>query len=101
MTRKEIIQIIFNAIDELNQELAEEKHVLKSEDTVLFGKSSSLNSLGLVNLIMLTEELLEEEAGVSLTLGDEKAMSQKQSPFKTVSSFADHISTLLLKQGSQ
>lgn len=97
--RERVIQTIFDAIDELNQQLSAEQKVEKSLDTVLFGRSGQLDSLGLVNLIVLTEQNIEVEFGVPINLADEKAMSQKDSPFKTIEKLADYI-TLLLEENS-
>ncbi|OQY50377.1 MAG: acyl carrier protein [Candidatus Parabeggiatoa sp. nov. 2] len=95
MTREEIKQAVFNVLDEINQELPQEKQLEKSETTVLFGKFGQLDSLGLVNLIVAIEEKLQEECNVSITLADERAMSQRNSPFRTVASLIDYIAMLL------
>ena len=71
--------------------------IAKSVDTALLGASSKLDSLDLVNLIISTEQKLEEELDIHLTLADEKAMSQKNSPFRTVTSLAEYILLLLGK----
>ena len=63
-------------------------------DTVLLGKSSHFDSLGLVNYIVDVEQALDEELGVAVTLADERAMSQTRSPFRTVQALMDYIMTL-------
>jgi len=96
MARKEkVIQTIFSAVDELNKQLPKEKQLEKSVDTVLFGSSSELDSLGLVDLILATEQRIEEEFESIITLASEKAMSQKKSPFRTIDTFAEYICFLL------
>lgn len=90
-----IFQTIFAAIDEINEQFEEKQRLPKAIDTVLFGASSTLDSLGLVNLIVATEQRLEEIFNLTLTLADERAMSQKNSPFRTVETLAEYISTLL------
>lgn len=96
MTNSEkVIQLVFSAIDEVNQSLPKEQQLAKSSATILFGKGSHLDSLGLVNLIVATEQIIEEEFGVPVTLADEKAMSQKNSPFQTVESLVNYILSLL------
>ena len=92
---EKVLEAIFEAIDEINAQRPEEQQMAKSVDTVLFGESGTLNSLELVNLIVTVEQVLEDGFGVSLTLADEKAMSQKRSPFKSVKSLAEYTSTLL------
>ena len=55
----------------------------------------SLDSFGLVNLIVALEQRVEDEFGVSLTLADEKAMSTSRSPFRTVSTLREYVQKLL------
>lgn len=100
MTNQEkIVKIIFSAVDETNLLLPNNGQLTKSTKTPLFGDLSKLDSLGLVSFIMATEQKIEEELGVSITLADERAMSQKNSPFRTVGTLADYI-YLLLKRNS-
>ena len=96
-----VIQAIFRAVDELNQQQPKEQRMEKSIDTVLFGRSGKLDSLGLVTLIVAAEQKVGEEFGVSITLADERAMSQKNSPFKTIGSLVDYISLLLEENRSE
>ena len=95
---EKIRQTIFSAIDELNEQLPAGSKLVKSTETVLFGNDGSLDSLGLVNLIVITEQKLEEVFEVSLTLADERAISQKNSPFKTVKTLVSYIVNLLSEE---
>ena len=97
--KEQIIQAVFLAVDELNEILSEEKQIEKSGDSPLFGKGSSLDSLGLVNLIVAIEENVEDEFNITLTLADEKAMSRKRSPFLTIETLVDYIVELMEKEG--
>ena len=89
--KEKIIQAIFSAIDDLNEQLAPEKQLEKSASTVLFGKSAKLDSLGFINLIVAIEEKVEEAFDVIVAIADERAMSQASSPFKTVETLAPLI----------
>jgi acyl carrier protein len=60
-------------------------------ETVLVGKGAVLDSLGVVSLIVEIEQRVEAEHGVSVTLANDKAMSQKNSPFRTVGVLVDHL----------
>ena len=94
--KEKVIQAIFRAVDELNQQLPRRQRLRKSVDTFLFGDHGVLDSLGLVNLIVTTEQKIEEEFGIAITLSDEKALSQKDnSPFETIEKLADYISLFL------
>ncbi len=95
MNSEKIQQVVFGAIDEINLQLPEDKRIDKSADSSLFGKVGRLDSLGLVNLIVATEEKIEKEFGVQLTLTDQEMMTNENSPFQTVGSLLKHISNLL------
>ena len=86
-------------IDRCVRETAQERGVEAPEDlgpvTPLFGRSGVFDSLGLVAAIVAVEEAIEEEFGVSVTLADERAMSQKRSPFLNMSALADYAQTLI------
>ena len=99
MKENEIIQVIFDAIDQLNEQYPEDQRLTKSVDTVLFGKSGKLDSLGLVNFIVTVEEIMEENFDLFISLAEEKAMSQKNSPFRTVGTLKEYIAGILEDRG--
>ena len=96
MTRREqILDAIYAALDELNENLPPARRLARAEGTVLLGEKGGLDSLGLVTLIVAAEQRLGDSFGDAVTLADEKAMSQKHSPFRTVGTLADYTETLL------
>ena len=98
--KEKIIEVLYSTIDEINELKSKEEKVEKSLDTVLFGASGKLDSLGLVNLIVSTEEKVQDEFDVSITLADERAMSKNDSPFRTVGSLINYIEILLLEESN-
>jgi acyl carrier protein len=70
-----------------------------TEDTRLIGRESVLDSMGLVNLIVEIEQRLEEDYEITVILADDRAMSQRSSPFRSVQSLTDYICQLLEEQG--
>lgn len=90
-----IMESIYDAIEQLNQALPPERQLEKSAETVLFGKSGKLDSLGLVSLVVAVEEAIEEQYGVSISLADQRAMSQKRSPFRSIGSLAEYAGRLI------
>ena len=92
---EKVASAIFRAIDDLNDQFPSERRLEKELDTVLYGKSGRLDSLGLVNLIVAIEERVGDELGESVTLADEKALSQRDSPFRTVGTLVEYIGRLL------
>ena len=89
------MQLIFNSIDELNEQFSNDIQLKKSKETIIFGKNGQLDSLALVNLLVVIEQNIEDELNVSLTIADEKAMSQEHSPFRTIETLMNYIQILL------
>ena len=69
-----------------------------NEETVIVGKGAVLDSMGVVSLIVDIEQRLEMDHNVSVTLANDKAMSQRSSPFRSVGVLADHIGEVI-KEG--
>ena len=66
-----------------------------NDDTPIFGRGSNIDSLGLVTLLVNIEQKIEDEMNVNITIADAGAMSQKNSPFKTIKSLTDFITDKL------
>jgi D-alanine--poly(phosphoribitol) ligase subunit 2 len=90
-TEEEALRLVYRAIDELNLELPPDRRLEKSPGTTLFGRDGRLDSLGLVRLIVGVEQVIEDELSISVTLADERAVSQRSSPFRTVASLAAYV----------
>jgi acyl carrier protein len=95
MNQNEVLTAVVEAVSEYNAQLEDEKKLELSPETRLLGKESKLDSFGLVNLIIVVEEKLYEKFERSITLADERAMSQERSPFRSVESLAEYAFTLL------
>lgn len=94
LSEEEIIKTIYGAMEEINDQLSGENKLVLSHETVLYGLNSRLDSLGLVNLIVEVEQRFQDEHGLAIDLTDEKALSQKSSPFRTVKTLSGYISSL-------
>jgi acyl carrier protein len=92
--REKIIQAIFEAINDINSQTVKDKRLAKSADTKLYGGDGPLDSLGLVNLIVATEERLEDLCGLSISLAEEHVLDEDESRFETVASMADFVETV-------
>jgi acyl carrier protein len=90
-----ILAAIYRAVDWINAELLPDRQFIKAPQTQLLGSESVLDSIQLVSLIVTTEREIEDTFGVTLTLADERALSMKASPFRSVQSLADYIALLL------
>jgi len=92
---EEITRMLFGVIDELNQLRPAEEHLEKNLETPLAGDSGRLDSAGLINLIVVTEQKTAEELGMPILLTDDRTMSQVKQVFHTLGTLADSIQLLL------
>ena len=79
------------ALDEIVAQGAEAPPEI-GPDTRLFGKEGLLDSMALVALIMALEQEIADQFGAQVALADEKALSQKSSPFRTLGSLVAYAS---------
>lgn len=87
--------IIIESLKDYSKEMKKEDLSNPTPQTVIYGSSSVLDSLGLVYLLANIEDRVFDEFGKSIVLADEKAMSQKISPFRNVKTLASYIITLI------
>lgn len=64
-------------------------------DAALFGEFGLLDSVGLVSLVVAVEQAIEDELGVQVGLADERALSQRVSPYRTIGTLAEYATGLL------
>lgn len=90
---------IFEMVVELLRQIAIEKQNGDLETislgTRLFGAQGTLDSLDLVNFIVDLEQEINDRFNKDVVLADDRAMSQRHSPFRTVGSMIDHIARLI------
>ena len=100
MNTVEITGLIIESIKETLTEMADKDQttiIPLDESARLFGKKGVLDSLGLVTAIVNIEQKLIDDFSISVTIADERAMSQEKSPFRTVGTLSEFI-TLLVKE---
>jgi acyl carrier protein len=93
-----IQELVFRAIRNANEARTPDKQLSVDSGGAIFGPTSPLDSLGLVALLIDIEEAFADQ-GIEITLSDERAMSQRHSPFQTVGTLVSHIQSLLDTQG--
>jgi acyl carrier protein len=64
-------------------------------ETPLLGPSAEVDSLGLVMIVTSFEDKLNEHFDAQLVLANEKAMSMKRSPFRSVQALSEYAAELL------
>ena len=87
--QQEVVDLIIDTARELGEdELSVD--VEMTGDTELFGENGVLDSMGLVTLVVAVEQAIEDRFDRSVALADEKALSQANSPYRTVTTLADY-----------
>lgn len=89
--RSNVYEIVLESLNEVFVQAGTPAPDNITEDSVLVGADAILDSLGVVSLIVEVEQRLEGRFNVSVTLANDKAMSQKNSPFRTVRVLTDHV----------
>jgi len=69
-----------------------------TETTYIFGRGGFLDSMQLVNLLIDVEQQVNEQCGTTISIADDRAMSQERSPFRTIGNLADYVALLLAEQ---
>ena len=93
--KDEIAKLVIETLVENNSEIKSPLLNSPTPETLLFWKDGVLDSLELVKLISDLEENVYRKFGVQITLADEKTMSQRVSPFRTVQTLVEYIHRLL------
>ena len=86
----EVEKLIFDALNNLNEELSEDRKIEVSAETILFGLNAELDSLSLVSVVVDIESNLSS-IGLDISLTDENAMSQDVLPFSSVKALKEYI----------
>lgn len=90
-------EIVFSAINEVNEDSDGAAIIVKSPSTTLLGSDSLVDSLSLVRLLVTIERLVEEQTGKNIVIVDESAFEEERSPFATVQSLIFHLESLISK----
>ncbi|MDX2498885.1 MAG: acyl carrier protein [Deltaproteobacteria bacterium] len=96
---EEITRMLFSVVDELNQLRPAAEHLEKNLESPLAGDAGILDSAGLINLIVITEQKTVDDLGTPILLTDDRTMSQAKEVFGTLGSLADYIQQLLDERG--
>ncbi|MBN2363368.1 hypothetical protein JXL83_04470 [candidate division WOR-3 bacterium] len=65
------------------------------DDTILYGENGIVDSLGLVNILTSVEQKISDEYKKEIVIADERAMSQRSSPFRTIAALTDYVFKLM------
>src|SRR5215470_4626295 len=90
-SKQKVLSVIYEGIDEINEQFSEGSRLEKSPQTQLLGNSRRLDSLGFINLIAIIEGKCEERFAVCVSLIQERSDDPQKNPFATLESLADFI----------
>jgi acyl carrier protein len=89
--REQVRSIVVDALQSVIQQRPAAQRLVPGDQTQVYGAGGMLDSLELVNLVIELEQRLEEQFSAVVTLADERAVSQQQSPFRSVPSLVDLV----------
>jgi acyl carrier protein len=98
--KENILEVIYKAVDKINETQPHDEKLEKSVDTILFGGGSKLDSLAFINFIVEVEQRISEKFDSVISLANDTAIAQTNSPFRSLGSLADYINSLLKGQGN-
>ena len=93
-----IEEIVLSVVKEIGEDLENKELQLSDTTTMLFGKN--LDSMGVVILVTELEEEISNVYGLQIPLADERAMSQKTSPFRSIKTLVKYLEMLIKEQNS-
>ncbi|MEM1340709.1 MAG: hypothetical protein AAGF68_00210 [Pseudomonadota bacterium] len=78
------------AVEEINLSRSADEQLSTEPDAALYGVGSTLDSLGLVNVVMASEAHIGDATGLDIMLASEAAMSRKRSPYRSLRALAEY-----------
>lgn len=89
------LEIVYAAIDEVNEHLGGDEKITKAPETLIFGSEGGVDSLTIVNLVVAVEEEIQVRLGKSVTLVNEEVLAKDVGPFHSIETLASHIESLM------
>jgi acyl carrier protein len=88
---KDVQSLIATSLVQLRKDLALPDLPEITAQTPILGGASDLDSMAVVHLIVDLEGRLEEAFGMNWILADERALSRKRSPFRSVADLSEFV----------
>ena len=90
-----VTNAVYEAVDELNHQLAKGLQIENSLYAPLSGTLGKLESLDFVTFIMEVEDKINSEFATNITIADENLLSREKSPFSTLRTLIEYLEDLL------
>lgn len=94
LSDEEIQAVVLDVLHDLNLVREADQQLQISPESPIFGSDGQLDSMELVALAMDIEDAFAER-GIDISVSDEKAMSDKHSPFRDVPSLVAYLRDLV------
>lgn len=93
MNASAIMPVIYETLQAFNQQVPPEQRVVAAEATVLVGPDGVLDSLAIINLLVMLEDTLSQRLGRRIMLLNEDLISQEDGPLKDIGSLAAYVAS--------
>lgn len=90
-----IENLILEKLREIGEESNNKALINASIETSLYGSNRNMDSLTLVRFISEMEDAIYDNYNIEVVIANEKAMSMKNSPFLTVTTFEKYLKELI------
>lgn len=95
MHEKIIQSCIYPVMEQMKGQVSRADELKLRPDAALFAAEGPLDSIELVRMIILVEERVKKELGVTVRLATLTAVTREDSPFSTVGALATFIEQLV------
>ena len=95
ISEQQVTDLVFEVIDSINAHSSGKKKLEKSTEYGLYGDGGNLDSMDLVGFIVDIEQNVATKFNKSVSLANEKSLSQTNSPFRNVGSLIEYLTALL------
>jgi acyl carrier protein len=86
--REDILQLVYESVDEVNAQLGIDQQVRKASETSLVVGTDGLDSLGYINLITAVEEKCEHRFGKFISLS---SSGDGGASYETIGELSDYV----------
>jgi acyl carrier protein len=97
--KAELTTIVVNNFRDIIESRGDTITQSNAEDMVLFGEEGALSSSELVALIVAVEQAVEEKFDVYVSLANDRAFSQRNSPYRSIRALVDFALEELVQAG--
>ncbi len=94
-SHQDLLNVIFQAIEDVNPSLPMDRQITQTEGAILVGRDGPLDSLGLINLLVAVEHYANSRFGKTPSLFDDRIFSNSAVTLKDVQSLAKRLGDVI------